>query len=214
EGGLWRSTNSGASFTRVTNVEEADTIGFGMAAPGQSYMALYTSAQVNGVRGIFRSDNAGATWVRINDDQHQYGSTDAAITGDPRVFGRVYLSTNGRGIIYGEPSGTANPDFALSANPTNLIINRGASGTSAITITRTGGFTGSVASSARGLPSGVTASFNPPSTTGTSSTLTLAASTTATLGAATVTVTGTSGGTTRTTTINLTVNQPQTPDFA
>ena len=214
EGGLWRSTNSGASFTRVTNVEEADTIGFGMAAPGQSYMALYSSAQVNGVRGIFRSDNTGASWVRINDDQHQYGSTSAAITGDPRVYGRVYISTNGRGIIYGERSGTVNPDFALSPNPSSLTINRGASGTSTITITRSGGFTGSVAFSASGLPSGVTASFSPTSTTGTSSVLTLAASTTATLGPATINVTGTGGGLTRTTTISLTVNQPATPDFS
>ncbi len=213
EGGLWRSTNSGASFTRITNVEEADTIGFGMAAPGQGYMALYSSAQVNGVRGIFRSTDTGATWVRINDDQHQYGSTNEAITGDPRVFGRVYIGANGRGIIYGEPSGVVNPDFALSPNPSSLTINRGASGTSAITITRTGGFTGSVSLSASGLPSGVTASFSPGSTTGGSSTLTLTASSAATLGAATVTVTGTGGGLTRTTTINLTVNQPQTPDF-
>ena len=26
-----------------------------------------------------------------------------AITGDPRVYGRVYVSTNGRGVIVGEP---------------------------------------------------------------------------------------------------------------
>src|SRR5215468_10239451 len=214
EGGLWRSTNSGASFTRVTSVEEANTIGFGMAAPGQNYMALYSSAQVNGVRGIFRSTDAGATWVRINDDQHQYGSTDAAITGDPRVFGRVYISTNGRGVIYGEPSGVSNPDFSLSPNPSSLTINRGASGTSSITIARTGGFTGSVAFSASGLPTGVTASFNPTSTTGGSGVLTLSASSAATLGPATVTITGTGGGLTRTATISLTVAQPQTPDFA
>jgi hypothetical protein len=214
EGGLWRSTNSGASFTRVTSVEEANTIGFGMAAPGQSYMALYSSAQVNGVRGIFRSTDAGATWVRINDDQHQYGSTDAAITGDPRVFGRVYISTNGRGVIFGEPSGVSNPDFSSSPNPSSLTINRGASGTSTITITRTGGFTGGVTLSASGLPSGVTASFSTNPATGGSSALTLSASSTATLGAATVTITGTGGGLTRTTTLNLTVNQPQTPDFS
>jgi hypothetical protein len=214
DGGLWRSTDSGASFTRVTSIEKANTIGFGMAAPGQSYMALYSSAQVNGVRGIFRSTDTGATWVRINDDQHQYGVTDAAITGDPRVFGRVYISTNGRGVIYGEPSGTANPDFALSANSTSLTVNRGASGTSAITITRSGGFTGGVTLSASGLPSGVTASFSTNPATGGSSTLTLSASSTATLGAATVTVTGTGGSLTRTTSINLTVNQPPTPDFS
>src|SRR5262245_15945133 len=128
-----------------------------MAAPGQSYMALYSSAQINGVRGIFRSDNAGTSWIRINDDQHQYGSTDAAITGDPRVFGRVYISTNGRGVIYGEPSGVSNPDFSVSPNPSSLTINRGASGTSTITIARTGGSTGGVTLSASGLPSGVTA---------------------------------------------------------
>ncbi|RCV49492.1 beta propeller repeat protein [Marinitenerispora sediminis] len=101
--GLWHSTDRGASFTRVAGVDEADSIGFGRAAPGSSYPALYTSARIGGVRGIFRSDDAGASWVRINDDQHQWAWTGAAITGDPRVYGRVYVSTNGRGIVYGEP---------------------------------------------------------------------------------------------------------------
>jgi len=40
--GLWHSTNSGTSFTKLVNVEEADTIGFGMPAPGQTYPALYS----------------------------------------------------------------------------------------------------------------------------------------------------------------------------
>jgi photosystem II stability/assembly factor-like uncharacterized protein len=102
--GLWRSTDSGNSFTRLANVDEADTIGFGKAASGQSYPALYTSARIGGVRGIYRSDDAGASWVRINDDEHQYAWTGATITGDPRVYGRVYVGTNGRGILYGEPT--------------------------------------------------------------------------------------------------------------
>ena len=101
--GLWHSTNSGASFVRLANVEEADNIGFGKAATGQTYMALYAVAQIAGVRGIFRSIDAGQTWVRINDDQHQWGRAgDTAITGDPRIFGRVYIGTNGRGILYGD----------------------------------------------------------------------------------------------------------------
>ncbi len=102
--GLWHSTDSGASFAKLANVQEADVVGFGKAAPGKTYMALYVSAKIDNVRGIYRSDDAGVTWVRINDDLHQYGVTNSAITGDPRIYGRVYLGTNGRGIIYGDPS--------------------------------------------------------------------------------------------------------------
>jgi hypothetical protein len=99
------------------------------------------------------------------------------------------------------------PDFTLSVNPASLTINRGASGTSTITITRTGGFTAGVSLTAGGLPAGVTASFNPSPATGGSSLLTLSASSTATIGAATVTVTGVNGAMTRTTTVSLTVNE-------
>jgi hypothetical protein len=59
------------------------------------------------------------------------------------------------------------------------------------------------------LPTGVTATFNPPSTTGTS-TLTFAASSTAATGPANVTVTGTSGTLQHSTTVTLTVNPATT----
>ncbi|MFD8302892.1 cellulose binding domain-containing protein [Streptomyces sp. NPDC059690] len=108
--GLWHSTDGGAGFTKLSNVEQADTIGFGKAATGASYQTLYTSAKIGGVRGIFRSTDKGATWTRVNDDAHQWGWTGAAITGDPRVYGRVYVSTNGRGVIYGDTSDTGGGD--------------------------------------------------------------------------------------------------------
>ncbi|MEV8033674.1 cellulose binding domain-containing protein [Streptomyces sp. NPDC086182] len=104
--GLWHSTDGGTTFTKLSNVDQADTIGFGKAATGASYQTLYTSAKIGGVRGIFRSTDRGATWTRINDDAHQWGWTGAAITGDPRVYGRVYVATNGRGIVYGDSSDT------------------------------------------------------------------------------------------------------------
>ena len=82
---------------------EASNIGFDKAATGQNYMAIYSSgAVVDGVTGVYRSTDAGATWVRINDDAHQYGNLQEYITGDPRIYGRVYYGTNGRGIIYGD----------------------------------------------------------------------------------------------------------------
>lgn len=56
------------------------------------------------MRGIFRSTDAGASWTRIDDDAHQWGWTGASITGDPRVHGRVYVATNGRGILRGDTS--------------------------------------------------------------------------------------------------------------
>jgi hypothetical protein len=105
------------------------------------------------------------------------------------------------------------PNFTLTASPSSLTVNRGASGASAITITRSGGFTSGVALSATGLPSGVTATFNPPSTTGGGSTLTLAASTTAATGTVNVPVNGSGGGLSRSTTLSLTVNAPPPPDF-
>ena len=84
-------------------MEVADAIGF--AAPRRGYPAIYALAQVDGIQGVFRSDDAGSSWVRINDDQHQFATAGATITGDPRVYGRVYIGTNGRGIIQGDSHG-------------------------------------------------------------------------------------------------------------
>src|SRR5205807_4926846 len=97
-------------------------------------------------------------------------------------------------------SGAAGPDFSLSASPSTLSIVQGSNGPSTITVAPLNGFNGSVSLSASGLPSGVTAAFNPASTTTTSS-LTLTASSTATAGTSTVTITGTSGSLTHTTTV-------------
>jgi phosphoheptose isomerase len=109
--------------------------------------------------------------------------------------------------------GVANPNFALSANPSSLTVNRGASGVSAITITRGGGFTSGVTLSATGLPSGVAATFNPASTTGGSSAVTLAVSSAAPTGMFNVTINGTGGGLSRSTTLSLTIGAAPTPDF-
>ncbi|WP_210582438.1 cellulose binding domain-containing protein [Streptomyces sp. GESEQ-4] len=108
--GLWHSTDSGATFTKLSGIDQADTIGFGKAAPGATYQTLYTSAKIGGVRGIFRSTDKGASWTRVNDDAHQWGWTGAAITGDPRVYGRVYVATNGRGVIYGDTPDSGGTD--------------------------------------------------------------------------------------------------------
>ena len=107
-------------------------------------------------------------------------------------------------LIFAVSSTAPAPDFGIAASPASLSIAQGSNGTSTLTISPQNGFSGSVALSASGLPSGVTAAFNPSSTTG-SSTLTLSASSTAATGTATVTITGTSGSLTHTTTLSLAV---------
>ncbi len=99
------------------------------------------------------------------------------------------------------------PSFLLSASPSSLGLNQGASGTSTITVAPQYGFTGNVNLAVSGLPSGVSASFSPTSTTGTS-TLTLTASNTASVGSSTLTITGTSGNLTETTTLSLSIHGP------
>jgi len=79
------------------------SFGFGKAAPGRTYPALYLAGTIRGQPGIFRSIDEARSWVRINDDQHQWGLI-LQIAGDPRIYGRVYVGTHGRGVLYGEPS--------------------------------------------------------------------------------------------------------------
>ncbi|MGW3451335.1 1,4-beta-glucanase [Streptomyces sp. NPDC001076] len=101
--GLYRSTDGGATFVKVASCRAAYTLGFGKAAPGADYPAIYLVGSTESITAVHRSDDEAGTWVRINDDRHQWGWIGQAVTGDPRVYGRVYLATNGRGIQYGEP---------------------------------------------------------------------------------------------------------------
>jgi photosystem II stability/assembly factor-like uncharacterized protein len=100
--GLYHSTDTGKTFVRLGGVTEIHAFGFGKAAPGADYSALYLIGIVDGLRGIFRSDNTARGWVRINDDQHQWGLL-LHITGDPKQYGRVYVGSHGRGTFYGDP---------------------------------------------------------------------------------------------------------------
>ncbi len=99
--GLFHSPDSLATFVQVPQVNTAGAVGFGMPAPGQSYPAVYLAGSVAGVWGTYRSDDGGTTWQRIDDPQHQFGWINC-LAGDPRIYGRVYLGTGGRGILYGD----------------------------------------------------------------------------------------------------------------
>lgn len=101
--GLYHSAANNSTFTLFSNVTEIHGFGFGKEAPGNNYPTLYLIGSINQIRGIYRSDDKAQNWVRINDNQHQWGLL-LTITGDPKKYGRVYIGSHGRGIIYGDIS--------------------------------------------------------------------------------------------------------------
>ncbi|MCC4601495.1 sialidase family protein [Xanthomonas melonis] len=86
----------------LARLDEARSLGIGKPMHDGAPPALYLAGRVAGVDGIFRSDDEGAHWLRINDDAHRFGRP-YSVTGDPRLPGRVYFATGGRGIFYGDP---------------------------------------------------------------------------------------------------------------
>src|SRR5580692_9105839 len=192
-GGTSFATPMWAAYLALANQQAAangDTIGF--IDP-----ILYPAALTSSYGTYFHDITSGSC------------GTYSGITGYDLCTG--WGSPNTTGII-NLLAGSATPSFTLSASPSSLSVTQGNSGTSTITVTDAGGFTGSVTLAASGLPSGVTAAFGTNPTTGTS-VLTLTASSTATTGTSTVTITGTSGSLTATTTLALTVSSTATPNF-
>ena len=104
--GLAYSEDGGVTWTRLPSVYSAHAVGIGKAAEGASYETLFiwgVTGDNTSPLGIYYSTDKGVSWKRMNDDQHQYGGpgNGAFVQGDMNVFGRVYMSTVGRGLVYG-----------------------------------------------------------------------------------------------------------------
>lgn len=120
EGDLWladgnavyRSVDSGATWKKLSqfasimgsnpwpDVQGAALVALGKAAPGAAYSAsVYVVGVVNGVWGVYRSEDAGVTWARFNDDAHQFGGI-GVMAADQNIYGRIYVSGTGRGLLY------------------------------------------------------------------------------------------------------------------
>ncbi|PSL53803.1 cellulose binding domain-containing protein [Saccharothrix carnea] len=165
--GLFRSEDSGATVRKNRFVTKAVGIGFGKPAEGKTYPTMYavmtTEAMGTGVFRIegFGFDGMAAGFVHINTGvNQQYGNMGEAITGDPRVYGRVYLGTNGRGILVADPAGGISTTHATTTTIPTSTSTTSSSSTTSTTVTDQvppacavryqvtsqwgGGFTGSV----------------------------------------------------------------------
>jgi len=123
------------------------------------------------------------------------GSYPLTITG---TSGPVTQSVNVTLVITG--------DFTISATPASFTIKRGGIATYTVTITTVGGFTGTVTLSQGGAPRRSNVNLTPSSVVNSrNSTLTIEARHNVPVGASVVTITGTSGGQSHSTTVNLVV---------
>ena len=101
--GLYHSSDGGDTFRRIPAVDQALLFTFGKGLVGKSFPAVFLYGRVLGVAGIFRSEDMGKTWMKINDGESIVGVNPKVMEGDRQVFGRVYIGTGGGGIFYGTP---------------------------------------------------------------------------------------------------------------
>ncbi|KAF4623544.1 hypothetical protein D9613_001966 [Agrocybe pediades] len=135
--GIFHSTDSGSTFNALSGVTQAWAIALGAPAKSGGYPALFAAANIGGV-GYFRSDDQGVNWVKINDANHGFGSASSnVITADPRIYGRVYIGTNGRGIFYGDASGASPAPTSTVSSTASSSTTSKSSSTTAVSTTKT-----------------------------------------------------------------------------
>jgi hypothetical protein len=111
------------------------------------------------------------------------------------------------------------PDFGLGVAPASQSVQQGRPAAYSVTLSGTGGFSGSVAYRVSGLPRGVTATFGPatasltPKNPSVTTALSVGTSDRSPVGSWTFTVTGTSGSTQRAVSAGLTINHALNGSF-
>ena len=150
--GLFKSTDGGDNWTQLTGglptfAQGLGRIGIGIAPSDGNRMYALVEAR-GGLGGLYRSDDAGATWVRVNKENRIYGrgSDFACVRVDPKNQDVIYVTntstyrSDNAGVsftaIKGAPGGDdyhtvwinpKNPDIILLAldQGATVSVNRG-----------------------------------------------------------------------------------------
>ena len=93
--GLFKSTDGGTTWTQLTGglPTTADGLGrLGIGISPSNPRRIFVTATAGAKSGIYRSDDAGASWTRTTTDSRIFGRGDdfAAVTVDPRDPNTVY----------------------------------------------------------------------------------------------------------------------------
>lgn len=134
--GLKVTNDYGDTFTKLESVVYCEAVSVGAAKDASSPGAIYIWGWVedNDAKGIYRSNDNGKTWTRINDDAHEYGGLGNGnfIVADQNEYGTFYMSSVGVGIVYCKTEGSSdNPQPSVmygdiyidqSVNLTDLVL--------------------------------------------------------------------------------------------
>lgn len=101
--GLYRTTNGGTTFSKITALTTSTAFAFGAPPTGSSIPAVYSYGTLGGVKGMYRSTDLGVNWDQIDNGTQKFPAGVKALAGDKTVFGRIYVGTGGRGVLYGQP---------------------------------------------------------------------------------------------------------------
>lgn len=107
--GMYKITDNGKTVEKLETVSYAKCVGYGAPEKegGLNAIYIYGKPDESDPEGIYRSNDGGKTWVCIN-TKHLYGGTGNGnyLVGDLDEYGKVYMSTVGCGIVYGEIAGS------------------------------------------------------------------------------------------------------------
>jgi Bacterial Ig domain len=98
---LYRSTNGGSVWSRVLNVKEVSTLGFGAPYQGGSYPTIYIYGYVRGTHGVWRSTDNCASWQQCCNWAANSMNDVTCLTGDSSAFGWFYVGFAGFGFWKG-----------------------------------------------------------------------------------------------------------------
>ncbi|MCM1328936.1 MAG: hypothetical protein NC253_05785 [Ruminococcus sp.] len=102
--GLYVTKDYGETAELVPGLKYCEAVGLGKAKNEGDPLVIYVwgTPMDSDTEGIYMSENNGESWVRVNDDIHNFGGTGNGVfvSGDMNVYGRCYMSTVGLGIIY------------------------------------------------------------------------------------------------------------------
>jgi len=100
-GGIWHSTDGGAIWSQVASevISQVRVVSFGKAQSKDGY-TVFIAGYKNGTKGIYRSDDQGATWVALA--PLPTGADIDTMAGDRQNYGKVFFGTRGRGAFQGQ----------------------------------------------------------------------------------------------------------------